>query len=786
MADETRRGAGPAAAVGLKGRVTQPDLLGAVMEVSDSAVCVLDASGHVLEANAAAETLLELPARAPGSGRYPAPAWRSTRLDGGELEREAKPFVVATCTGEPVRDVRHAIEWPDGRRKVLSFNAVPVRDDSRAITRVALCATDITERLGFEERARENTAWLRMAMEAAQLGIWSWNVDTNEVRWSHDVETLFGLAPGEFGGTYDAYADLIHPDDKERVLDKMAATVESDAATYTIEHRLIRPDGSEHWIEARGRVFRDEAGRATSIVGTVMDVTKRKTAELALRASEQAFRTLLETVPSYIVSVAPDRTIRFLNRTLPHLRVEDVIGVDVVSFMAEETRDEYAEALRRAFETGELQELEGKALQPDGEPGSFLLRMGPVMEGDSVESVTIVGVDVTQLKRAEDALLESQEQLRRAQRLESVGRLAGGVAHDFNNLLTVIGGCLDLLEARFADRAEIAELTRPIREAAERGASLTRQLLAFARKQVVQPRVVDLNARIREASELLQRFLGEDVELELVLADDLWPTEIDPGQFEQVLANLAINARDAMPDGGRLTIESRNEPSADGDAVLVAVRDTGVGIPEDELPFVFEPFFTTKGSSENAAVEGTGLGLATCFGIVTQAGGQIEVESSPGKGALFRVSLPRSGGTPHDVERQEGPERMLAGSGTVLLVEDDPMVRRVTRAMLREAGYDLLEAEDGLEALDVFRANESRVDLVVADVVMPKLSGTALARELLAARHDLDVLLVSGYSTELSSLGGLPDERTHLLQKPYTGKALTEKIRAIMPARTRT
>ena len=326
---------------------------------------------------------------------------------------------------------------------------------------------------------------------------------------------------------------------------------------------------------------------------------------------------------------------------------------------------------------------------------------------------------MTELKRAEEALHDSQEQLRRAQRLESVGRLAGGVAHDFNNLLTVVTACVDMLEGHFDGDAELPQMTRPIKAAAERGATLTRQLLAFARKQVVQPRVVDPNERVREGHELLQRLIGEDVELDLELAGDAWTIKIDPGQLEQVLVNLAINARDAMPSGGRLTIESRNVrltgPSRtigrsvpDGDWVLITVDDTGTGISAEALPFIFEPFFTTK-----APGEGTGLGLATCFGIVRQAGGSIEVDSRPGQGTRFHVLLPRSDAPALAPSRLPEPPQMAEGHGTVLLVEDDPMVRHVTQTTLRAAGYDLVEAENGQEAIQRFHEHGGEIDLLI-------------------------------------------------------------------------
>lgn len=756
----------------------QPGLLSAVLDASVAAVAVLDPDGRILFANPSAEGILGLQASEIVERRYNDPDWRATSPDGSPWPDDAHPFVRVMGTGEPVYNVRHAIEWPDGQRKQLAINGAPIKDEAGQITQLVFSIADVTEQYAQEQKLRESNAWLNLALEAGGMGLWNWNVQTGEVRWSADVGALFGLAPEEFEGTLEAYKRLVHPEDLHRLEEALGAALAGESETYWIVHRLIRRDGSVRWVEGRGRVLTAADGAAREIIGTVVDVTPQKEVELALRNSEEAFRTLLETVPSYIVSLGRDRRIRMLNRARPPATVGQLIGRNVLDFLPESYRETYTATLDKVFETGELQEYEGSADTPEGETNAYLIRMGPERKDGEVVSVTVVAIDITELKRAEAALRESQEQLRHAQRLESVGRLAGGVAHDFNNLLTVVIGCADLLATRVSEDAKVQEPIHTIRDAAQRGAALTRQLLAFASKQVVQPQVLDLNRCAQDAERLLRSLLGADVELSLGLEQDLWPVEMDAGQFEQILINLAVNARDAMPGGGRLCIRTTNVPSTGEstrqDAVRVTVEDEGAGIPPELLPLLFEPFFTTK-----AAGMGTGLGLSTCFGIVNQAGGTIEVMSEVGAGAAFHVLLPRADADVATSVPQGGsPAATPVVSGRVLLVEDDPQVRQVSRDLLAAGGLDVVEAASGAEALE--RHDVGRFDVVVSDVVMPGMSGTSLVVALRLREPGLPIVLVSGYSDELADLREVITDPLQLVQKPYGPHALLIAVQAVL------
>jgi PAS domain S-box-containing protein len=407
---------------------------------------------------------------------------------------------------------------------------------------------------------------------------------------------------------------------------------------------------------------------------------------------------------------------------------------------------------------------------------------------DGVLGVVIIARDIRDRKRAEEALHRSEAQLRQAQKMEAVGRLAGGVAHDFNNLLTVINGQARLLLEEPAAPAELQRGLEEVVSAGNRAAELTRQLLAFSRRQVLQPKRVDLNAVISETERMLRRLIGEDVELVVSLDAGLDPVMADAGQMAPVLMNLAVNARDAMPHGGRLRLESRNvrleapvagsagrlEP---GDYVRLSVRDTGTGIAPDHLSRIFEPFFTTKGVGK-----GTGLGLSTVYGIVRQSGGVMRVESEVGRGTCFEIYLARAGAPEEAADAAPAAPPSARGSETVLLVEDDRSVRALARQVLRRRGYRVVEAENGRHALEVATAHPGPVDLLLSDVVMPELGGPQLAERLCAARPGLRVLFTSGYTDDAIGHSGALRRGVPLLEKPFTPAELASRVREVLDA----
>jgi CheY-like chemotaxis protein len=367
---------------------------------------------------------------------------------------------------------------------------------------------------------------------------------------------------------------------------------------------------------------------------------------------------------------------------------------------------------------------------------------------------------------------ELEVQLRQAQKMEAVGRLAGGIAHDFNNLLTAIAGYSEFLSAGLEDE-RLRRHADEIRKAAARAAALTGQLLAFSRRQVLQPRVLDLNAVVSDMDMMLRRLIGEDVELVTLLDPKLGAVRADPTQVEQVIVNLAVNARDAMPHGGAVTIETTNVATGDGEFVELRMSDTGIGMTEEERQQLFDPFFTTKAG-------GTGLGLATVYGIVEQSGGTIEVDSEPGLGSCFRIVLPR---VDEAAERGESPTPASApeaGSETILLVEDESVVRQLVAEILETSGYSVLQAGDGPSALELLRRHTGPLDLLVTDVVMPGMSGPEVAQAVTSMRPGTQVLYTSGYTDQAIGHHGVLEPDVAFLQKPFSADDLNRKVRGLL------
>lgn len=498
---------------------------------------------------------------------------------------------------------------------------------------------------------------------------------------------------------------------------------------------------------------------------------------------------VLDTIPVRVFW--KDREGRYLGcntlfaRDAGHARPADVLGKDDYAMGWREQAELYRADDREVMENGEAKlNYEEPQTTPHGQ--TIWLRTSKIPLRDS--GGRIIGIlgtyeDITSQKHL-------AEQSAHRERLEAIGRLAGGVAHDFNNMLTAILGGLDLLQPVAEADPEHAESIAEIRKASEQAADLTRQLLAFARKQISQPEVLDPNHRIHDVQRLIQRLLGENITVRTSLADDVWPVRIDPGQLEQLLVNLAVNARDAMPQGGTLTVKTSNvflderyranHPDVTpGAYVRIVVSDTGDGVKESIQRHVFEPFFTTKDAGT-----GTGLGLATCHGIVKQNGGHIWLYSEPGEGATFEIYLPPA--PEHKVEAP-APRRVasdLRGDETILLVEDENLVRGVGVATFRKLGYRVLEAATGAEALGVATRHAGSIDAVVCDVVLPDMRGPEVAGQISERDPEVCVLFVSGYTEDRIVTEGVVQRDINFLQKPYTPRSVAETVRRLLDNRT--
>jgi PAS domain S-box-containing protein len=459
----------------------------------------------------------------------------------------------------------------------------------------------------------------------------------------------------------------------------------------------------------------------------------------------------------------------------------EAVGRSILLLVPDEQHDAAEQTVQRLRRGEEIPPYEAARRRKDGASVVVSVRPSLVKHQGRVLGFSLIYRDLTHARRLE-------EQLRQSQKMEAIGRLAGGIAHDFNNLLTVINGYSELLLLTLRSDDPARGQVQEIGQAGGRAAALTRQLLAFSRKQVLEVKVVDLNDTVRSGETLLRRLIGEDVQLEAALAPNLAKVRVDPGQIEQVILNLAVNARDAMPTGGKLTIETANvrldEAYAEGRPevlpgryVLLAVSDTGCGMTEETKERIFEPFFTTK-----EVGKGTGLGLAVVHGIVSQSGGHVAAYSEPGRGTTFKVYLPAAEGVRGTGRSHQGLTSAPAGSETILLVEDDEAVRSLARLTLQAAGYAVLEARHGGEAVRLAEKHAGAIHLVVSDVVMPQMGGRLLAERLAASRPDVKVLFVSGYTDDAVVRHGVLEAEMAFLQKPFTPAALARKVREVLDA----
>ncbi|HEY6158832.1 MAG TPA: PAS domain S-box protein [Gemmatimonadales bacterium] len=572
--------------------------------------------------------------------------------------------------------------------------------------------------------------------------------------------------------------ELIHPDDGPAsgvLFDEVLAR--SDRAAKA-DLRIRHKDGTWRRLEvaATNRLDDPDVG---AIVVNYHDVTERKQAEEALREVMDHLRALIQASPLAIYSLTTDARIRTWNAAAERIfgwPALEVIG-QPLPIVPDDKEEEQRELDDRVMRGETLSGVAVTRRRRDGKLVQLSMSAGPLFDAaGSITGIMAVSADVTEVRQLE-------HQYRQAQKMEAVGRLAGGIAHDFNNVLTAIGGYCDLLLEDLAAEDPHREDIREIRKAADRAAALTRQLLAFSRHQVLSPRLVDLNELVADMRSMLERLLGEDVVLQVVPGADLGTVHADPGQLEQVVMNLAVNARDAMPEGGRLTIATADvqldasyaelhlaaEP---GPYVMLAVTDTGTGMDEHTRAHLFEPFFTTKEKGK-----GTGLGLATVYGIVKQSGGYVWVCSERGKGTTFKVYLPRVAGTDQPAGVAPAEPAWLRGTETILLAEDDATVRTVVREALERLGYTVLEAANAEAAIQAGERHQGPIHLLLTDVVMPAQSGGQLAARLRRARPEMRVLFMSGYPDDAVVRGSKTQPGVTYLQKPFGRDSLARTVR---------
>lgn len=653
-----------------------------------------------------------------------------------------------------------------------------------AIRRALRESREHLERQRAEEALRLSEQRLKLAVRVSNIGLWEWEIETNRVYFSPEWKAQLGFADHELPNAFSEWESRLHPEDRDRTLATLKAFIVDPGKRHEAEFRLRHKHGDYRWIYSQARLFPTPTGQLR-MIACHKDITTSKQDELALRESEHKYRHLFESLSDSALLVdAGDGQILDGNsqaeRLLGMPRAE-FIGQPFARYFQAQTVPKSPDQRVSDPVREPVEKIESEILRKDGRrvPVEFSARPVTLHRRHLILALL---ADITERKRLEEQFIQ-------AQKMEVVGQLAGGVAHDFNNILAVIMGYADLMVLELGAGDPSRPFAEEIRGAAERAAALTRQLLVFSRKQTMQPIVLDPNEIVAGMKQMLRRLVDESIDLAVSPGKKIGRVKADSGYLGQILLNLVINARDAMPKGGRLTIETANATLDEqyarsnagvtpGEYVVFEVRDTGTGMTEEVKARIFEPFFTTKPKGH-----GTGLGLSTCYTIVKQCGGHIGVNTELGKGTTFKVYLPRvDQPLDHDTTFiKAGP--LPRGSETVLLVEDEPSLRHLAAKVLKAQGYQVLCANSGQDGLQVARAHKGQpLRLVVTDVIMPQMNGKVMAEWLKATYPDIRVLFTSGYTDAAIAHHGVLDPGVEFLAKPYTPAALARKVRDVLDA----
>ncbi len=720
---------------------------------------------------------------------YPLERWLQAEFWSAHLHPDDAAWVVPLRAQKITAGLEHSCEYrmiaADGRALWLR-DAVSVELDGGRPVRLQGVMVEVSDRQAVPvpeplEGGLGERAVLEAVFQHAPIGLGLFDRELRVLQINERLASINGVPASESRGRRPReFVPVV----AERVEPILRSVFESGVAVEGLEVSGETPamPGLRHWISSFLPIRAPHSDRVEAVAAVVQEVTAQRETEDALRASEARYRYLYLRTPAMMHSIDHEgRLVDVSDAWLERMGYarEEVVGRRSTDFLTPESR-EYAatEVLPEFFRTGVCKDIAYRMVRKDGVVLDILL--SAIAERDAegrFERSLAVLVDVTERKRAEEALRRSEAQLRQAQKMEAIGRLAGGIAHDFNNLLVVILGNAELLMLNECTDQAMRTSAEQIAAAGERAAALTRQILTFSRQQVVQPKILDLNELIRDTESMLRRLLREDIEVVTDLQPSLGRVRIDPGQATQVLMNLAVNASDAMPQGGRLVIETANvtvendgacEP---GEYVLFTVTDTGVGMDAETQARLFEPFFTTKEPGR-----GTGLGLATVHGIVRQNGGCITVYSEPGRGSSFRVHLPRVEPGASDEPEPHLVVTPLARHATVLVAEDDDMVRKIIADVLHENGYRALCAADADEALRKLDAHSGPVDILLIDIVMPGTGSADLVEQVRARNPHARVIYMSGYAP----LGpdGVRVEPRDFLPKPFTMNGLLRKLQS--------
>lgn len=739
--------------------------------------CV-NATGHLIEVN---DAYCEM----SGFDRRELLGIEISELDTGQKPEEIAANVRRIITGEKLRfETRHRKKEGEVLEVEVNAQLRPGSEDKEII----VFLRDITERKRTENALLEALSNYRTLINTIPDMVWLKDVNGVYLSCNRTFERFFGAKEKEIVGKTDY--DFVDNDLADFFRDHDQNALKEGRPCINEESVTFAEDGYRCQLETIKAPVYDTDGNPVGVLGIARDITERKQAENSLKESEKRYKSAqrLGHVGNWEYDIS--------NQTFwGSDQAKSIYGFDPESdnFTAEEVenciidRERVHQALEDLIERGIPYNLEFE-IRPISGPSSRIIRsIAEVERNTDGNPLKIDGViqDISLQKKAEDEKLELERQLRQSQKMEAVGQLAGGVAHDFNNMLSVIQGYSEIVMDQLEPASSILPAMQQIHKAAVHSADITRQLLAFARKQTIAPKVLDVNETIEGMLKMLRRLIGENITLTWQPGANLWPIKIDPTQIDQILANLCVNARDAIAGVGDISVETRNitldstyshsfPEFSSGDYVRISVTDNGCGIPKDILPRIFEPFFTSKQIGE-----GTGLGLATVYGAVHQNKGFINAYSEPGKGTTFTIHLPRYA----DIENtsdQPHEEQVVGGNETILLVEDETAILDMTTILLERLGYTVVKATTPGEALRLVENMDQKIDLLLTDLIMPEMNGRELADRILALRPEIRFFFMSGYTANIIADQGVLDQGIAFLQKPFTRKELAAKIRTVL------
>ena len=691
----------------------------------------------------------------------------------GLTQRFECEYELATSAGDT--------KWFAARAQVVQ------RDPQGKALRVIGVLSDITRSKREIAMATDVQARWDRAIRGTSDGLYDWNLLTGHVWYADRFREIIGHTDRPFPDTFNAFQNVLHPDDRGLVLQKIRKHLENQSP-LDVRCRVLSASGRQIWCRLRGQAHRDAAGRPQGLSGSISDISAQITAEEALGRSQNFYGTILDSLPLYIAYVDREERVVYANR-----QFQEFFRLPLSNHRGRKLREMLGRRRYVAAASSFHEALQGRTVESQGRfrgpsrravdiEGIFLPHFD---ENGEIQGCFVAARDVTEKKQLE-------AELRQSQKMEAIGRLTGGLAHDFNNLLAVIIGNMQLLGRALRESPRLLRQSETALKAAMRGADLTRRLLAFARQQMLEPQVVDLNALVAGMYDLLRRSLTGAIEIQQNIEPALWPVKVDPGQLENAILNLVINARDAMPGGGLITITTRNElisapvvePGKEeatlraGAYSVLEVKDSGTGMTPEILKRVFEPFFTTKDAGK-----GSGLGLPMVYGFVRQSGGYVRIESAPGSGTTVTLFLPRTTAQAQMVTREApppAPAELPMGRETLLVVEDNPEVRSTAVEILSSLGYRVLEAGNGYQALERFMQHTD-IALVFSDVMLPGgLPGTSLVNKLRERRPGLKVLMTSAFSDSSILHRDMLDGTLQLLSKPYRLEDLARQVRAIL------